>query len=52
MQERALSTAIAELITQVLSKPTPTNWTRNAAHFWLQHLSGVTSPQSLVAGMP
>jgi len=43
----ALNTAIAVLPTgQVLSQPTPTDWTRSAAHFchkWLQHLSGVTN---------
>jgi len=41
---RALNTAIAVLSTsQVLSQPTPTDRTRSAAYFWLQHWSGVTS---------
>jgi len=43
MLEHALNTAIAVLsIAQVLSQSTPTNWTRSAAHLWLQHLSRVT----------
>jgi len=44
----AINTAIAVLPTgQVLSQPILTDWTRSAAHFWLQHLSGVTISTNL-----
>jgi len=40
----SLNTAIAVLPAgQALSQPAPADWTRSAAHFWQQHLSGVTA---------